>query len=254
MLRFFRQIRQRLLTDNKFSKYLLYAVGEILLVVIGILIALWVNDWNENKKNTAEARFQILKLKDNLRVDKVHLKDVISENTHILEDLIFCAKVLSNDTTATKSEFSERFQHMSVTLNFIPIRGAFEGLISSGRIQLISNQSLLDNLLTYYNTSSYVSWDSAIKDYARNVISPYLMNFDHLPNITAQGDGPGFTQFDISKFSVPGKTTADYKNDQFILNALRLKIHLFEGQRLQYEILLKEIDVLIDNLDAELNH
>jgi len=60
MLRFFRQIRQRLLTDNppdqasragKFSKYLLYAIGEILLVVIGILIALEVNNWNENRLN-----------------------------------------------------------------------------------------------------------------------------------------------------------------------------------------------------------
>jgi hypothetical protein len=47
MLRFFRQIRQRLLTDNKFSKYLLYAIGEILLVVIGILIALQADFWNE---------------------------------------------------------------------------------------------------------------------------------------------------------------------------------------------------------------
>ena len=50
MLRFFRNIRQRLLTDNKFSKYLLYAVGEILLVVIGILIALQVDNWNESNR------------------------------------------------------------------------------------------------------------------------------------------------------------------------------------------------------------
>ena len=50
MLHFFRQIRQRLLTDNKFSKYLLYAVGEILLVVIGILIALQIDTWNETRK------------------------------------------------------------------------------------------------------------------------------------------------------------------------------------------------------------
>lgn len=54
MLRFFRQIRQRLLTDNKFSKYLLYAVGEILLVVIGILIALQVDNWNEEQKQRIE--------------------------------------------------------------------------------------------------------------------------------------------------------------------------------------------------------
>ena len=53
MLRFFRQIRQRLLTDNKFSKYLLYAIGEIVLVVIGILIALQVNNWDENNREMA---------------------------------------------------------------------------------------------------------------------------------------------------------------------------------------------------------
>ena len=46
MLKFFRKIRQKLLTDNKFSKYLIYALGEIVLVVIGILIALSINNWN----------------------------------------------------------------------------------------------------------------------------------------------------------------------------------------------------------------
>lgn len=51
MLRFFRQIRQGLLTHNKFSKYLLYAIGEIVLVVLGILIALQINTWNEDRKD-----------------------------------------------------------------------------------------------------------------------------------------------------------------------------------------------------------
>ena len=50
MIKFFRKIRQRLLTENKFSKYLLYAIGEIILVVIGILIALQINNWNEGRK------------------------------------------------------------------------------------------------------------------------------------------------------------------------------------------------------------
>jgi hypothetical protein len=50
MIKFFRKIRQRLLTENKFSKYLLYAIGEIVLVVIGIMIALQVNNWNQNRK------------------------------------------------------------------------------------------------------------------------------------------------------------------------------------------------------------
>jgi hypothetical protein len=50
MIKFFRKIRQKMLAENKFSKYLLYAIGEIVLVVIGILIALQINSWNDNRK------------------------------------------------------------------------------------------------------------------------------------------------------------------------------------------------------------
>ena len=50
MIKFFRKIRQRLLTENKFNKYLLYAIGEIVLVVIGIMIALQVNNCNQSRK------------------------------------------------------------------------------------------------------------------------------------------------------------------------------------------------------------
>lgn len=49
MIKFFRKIRQKLLSENKFSNYLLYAVGEIILVVIGILIALEINNWNDQQ-------------------------------------------------------------------------------------------------------------------------------------------------------------------------------------------------------------
>jgi hypothetical protein len=51
MIKFFRKIRQKMLTENKASKYLLYAIGEIVLVVIGILIALSINNWNEQRKD-----------------------------------------------------------------------------------------------------------------------------------------------------------------------------------------------------------
>ncbi|SFR34816.1 hypothetical protein SAMN04490243_0891 [Robiginitalea myxolifaciens] len=63
MLRFFRRIRQNLLQENKFSKYLLYALGEILLVVIGILIALQINNWNEERKARDDEKATIRSLK-----------------------------------------------------------------------------------------------------------------------------------------------------------------------------------------------
>ena len=70
MIKFFRKIRHRLLTENKFSKYLLYAIGEIILVVIGILLALQINTWNNNKIEKRKEHISLLQLKEGLKTDR----------------------------------------------------------------------------------------------------------------------------------------------------------------------------------------
>ncbi|WP_373520419.1 DUF6090 family protein [Aquiflexum sp.] len=57
MLKFYHKIRQKLLQQNRVTQYLVYALGQIFLVVIGILIALSINTWNENRKNAIESPF-----------------------------------------------------------------------------------------------------------------------------------------------------------------------------------------------------
>ena len=69
MIKFFRRIRQNLVSENKFSKYLLYAVGEIVLVVIGILIALQINNWNEESKKQDVIKSQLQNLMTSLKSD-----------------------------------------------------------------------------------------------------------------------------------------------------------------------------------------
>ena len=252
MIKIFRRIRKTLISENKMGKYLKYAIGEIVLVVIGILIVLSINTWNENNKSEKEANFQLSKLRDNLISDKAQLMAAISSDSLYIDNLVYCVNVLANEIEAPKEKFIDNLQYLSSIMSFDPIRGTFDGLISSGKIELISNQNLLDALFSYYNSNVYTAWDSALKDYSRNVIMPYILGFDHISNATDKNDGTDFTHFDVSKFSVPSKTIDDYKNNLFVINALRKKIELFEGQKIAYIELLKDLDDLIISLGDEL--
>ncbi len=236
---------------NKTGKYFKYAIGEIILVVIGILIALSINNWNENNKSEKETSFQLSKLRDNLNADKVQLKEDNSMTNFYISNLIYCVNVLSNEIDAPLDEFLDSFYQISNLISFNQTRGTFDGLISSGKIELINNQNLLDALFSYYNDTEYKGWDSALKDYSRNVIMPYLLDFDHIPNGDLD-EGIDYMQFDISKFEVPSKTLDDYKNDLFLINGLRFKIQNLEGQKAAYTELLKLIDSLINSIDIEL--
>ncbi|WP_296317133.1 DUF6090 family protein, partial [Winogradskyella sp. UBA3174] len=74
MIKFFRKIRQQLLTENKINKYVLYAIGEIVLVVIGILIALQLNTWKENNTNRQVETTYLKGILNNLDQDINSLK------------------------------------------------------------------------------------------------------------------------------------------------------------------------------------
>ena len=78
MIKFFRSIRQKLLSENKFSKYLLYAIGEIVLVVIGILIALQINNWNDLKKEHQNERIYLESLQAEFATNLETLNQVIA--------------------------------------------------------------------------------------------------------------------------------------------------------------------------------
>jgi lipopolysaccharide/colanic/teichoic acid biosynthesis glycosyltransferase len=69
MIKFFRKIRQNMLSEGKSLKYLKYAIGEIVLVVIGILIALQINNWNESRKNGTKEKEYLEGIKTDLEID-----------------------------------------------------------------------------------------------------------------------------------------------------------------------------------------
>ena len=93
MIKFFRHIRKRLLSENRFNKYLLYAIGEIVLVVIGILIALQINNWNESRKLAQSGKEFIKEIYKELNTEIANIDEILKLlRTLTVEDI--CGKTL----------------------------------------------------------------------------------------------------------------------------------------------------------------
>ena len=163
MIKFFRKIRQKLLTENKFSKYLIYAIGEIVLVVIGILIALQINNWNQSRINTQKEINHLKNILKNLNDDLVYKISPCIERTEIqiqafelLETGLYTKKDISNDSI--RQLFFQMLGQWDLILNTV----AFENLKSSG-MDILSNDSIKLELLTLYGKSyQYVK---SLQDY-----------------------------------------------------------------------------------------
>jgi sensor domain CHASE-containing protein len=99
MIKFFRKIRQRLLTENKLSKYLLYAIGEIVLVVIGILIALMLNTQKEQNTNKTQIGGILQAISKNLENDLIAINEVLEgiEKEDSLANKILKKKLTASD-------------------------------------------------------------------------------------------------------------------------------------------------------------
>ena len=119
MIKFFRKIRQDLLRDNKIGDYLKYAVGEIVLVVIGILIALSINNWNESRKNDLEQALLVKNIIEDLRLDFIHINkssEQVSNQMNLIDDLIskiFDEKKKINYDSIGLIRFSSDFRPIS---------------------------------------------------------------------------------------------------------------------------------------------
>ena len=153
MIKFFRKIRQKLLTENKFSKYLIYAIGEIVLVVIGILIALSINNWNENRKQKIITSEYIENLKSDIVQDTIGLNNLIQtgkDQVKIIEN--FKAYLLkSDDPIPIKVDSALNLKVVFYT--YFPINQTYLDIQYSGNSKLLSQnqRNVLTDLFNQQN-------------------------------------------------------------------------------------------------------
>jgi hypothetical protein len=179
MLHFFRKIRRDLLANSEFFKYLKYAVGEIILVVLGILIALQINNWNENQKKETKAITDLLNLKEALNDDINSIESNLIFNKTRLKGIFYILKHSGlnsqtftdmkwvdlskneNDNDALKGSFPDTLNRDFTYLAFSMLGRGFGGvalnktvineLNSTGSFSNIQNTELKKKIGSYYS-------------------------------------------------------------------------------------------------------
>ncbi len=134
MIKFFRRIRRQLLTENKFSKYLIYAIGEIMLVVVGILIALQINNWNEARKENATIN--------------TYLKGIVIDLNNDIRRFDVIIKNLNEQIKANSMVFEDKsYQNLPIDSIALSITSYFNDYkISDQTFQKIKNSGLANQL------------------------------------------------------------------------------------------------------------
>ena len=150
MIKFFRKIRQDLLSKGKTGKYLKYAIGEIILVVIGILLALQINTWNENRIDSKRLNLYTQSLLNDLELDKKRL----------IECMVFDSTKVSiiDRLSDPVQDFIEDLSDRGIlTIKSIKVNNAtFKTMSSSNDLELYQNIDLQNSISKYYADVEYV--------------------------------------------------------------------------------------------------
>jgi len=164
MIKFFRRIRQKLLTENKTSKYLLYAIGEIILVVVGILIALQINNWNENQKLKSEGIKLLQNFKISIEADTVRVNAYINIFSYVEKDINSILRHMDEDLPYHDSlSFSN-----STAIWWPRIDQEIFATLTSTDLNNISNDTLKKEITSYYSYANGI-FESSIERYANYV-------------------------------------------------------------------------------------
>ena len=167
MIKFFRKIRQNLLMENKTGKYLKYAIGEIALVVIGILIALQINNWNETQKQNREEISILKNLHENLKQAKLQSTSFIENEEKLRESLIMVLGINANkEQEHTVSITDSTFKDLMWSFESqIPVINTYSDIKSTGKLSVIKNREIRE---------SFNGLELAINELKKNNL-PYIV-------------------------------------------------------------------------------
>ena len=253
MIKFFRKIRQNLLSGGKTGKYFKYAIGEIILVVIGILIALQINNWNEDKKAEKQETQIYKELKSDLIQTKIEIRKTVLQHNEIRKSTQQLITDISNKKAYSDSIY-RFFGDSGTEFRIIPKTSAFENLKTIG-LNALSNDSLRISITNLFQLDlNRLGDELGVKNSSFNIteqLYPYQMKYLFLD--INQPTNYGFKHTDsiqVYKFKIRDYDT--FLVDNELLKTLQLSLwhrSLIVDEEIE---ILNKIDNVIKGINEEL--
>jgi len=246
MIKFFRNIRQKLLSEHKAGKYLAYAFGEIVLVVIGIFIAIQLNDWNEQRMEQKALNVTLQNLQDEFGRTRGLLHTISSNyQTSMDANLELLQLFYQNPDEIRASRVDSLLGQGSNQAPFYPPQPVLDELLASGKIKSLSNETLKVYLLEWKATMQWFHFDYDLMiGFNSNEFNPYINKNWPWKNIDL-----AYTEEYARKKSAftprPEVLFRDLEFENLIENSK------FHTNRLYSR--LKSMDMLISNIILEIN-
>ena len=216
-----------MLTENKFSKYLIYAIGEILLVVIGILIALQINNWNEVQKGKMKATTILESVRSDMVKDLERIEDL---KPYWGEEIMYFKKVFpsfnphkevvsfTDFDTISRVFYSTLFEYDAP---FRSNTSAFDAMIAEGNSDLITNGALFSNIQEFYTfnapTNEHLFEILRQRSSDLNYKYAHVITYKPYKNISDLTD-----EYLISDLNIYFKSKNFYYGRTFVVNKKRL--------------------------------
>ncbi|WP_218841862.1 DUF6090 family protein [Winogradskyella ursingii] len=177
------------MSENKTGKYFKYAIGEIILVVIGILIALQINNWNNTQIDKKEEKSILKNLNFEFKKNRSDLELVKNDYRGFINSTKEVIGLIGEDRGTLKQHNTDSLISESINYyDYRPTENVLSDLISSGKLKLIASDSLRLHLFQWssFLNEKEEAWDT-LDDFSQNMMMPYLTKNASLKNIDSYG-------------------------------------------------------------------